>query len=160
DTRVIPARLYGQKETGGKIEILVERILNKYDVLAHMRASKPPKTGASIQLEQGITVTVTGRRDSLFELRFAGDLSALEVMEKIGHMPLPPYIDRDDDTADRERYQTVYGNKQGAVAAPTAGLHFDDLLLQKIKQQGVQSAFVTLHVGAGTFQPVRVDKIT
>lgn len=136
DTRVIPARLYGQKETGGKIEILVERVLNRTDVLAHMRSSKSPKTGALIQLDSGITVSVIGRQHALFELRFLGELSAIEVMEKIGHMPLPPYIDREDEINDRERYQTVYGANKGAVAAPTAGLHFDDGLLEQIRQKG------------------------
>ncbi|VUD66474.1 S-adenosylmethionine:tRNA ribosyltransferase-isomerase [Thalassocella blandensis] len=159
DTRVIPARLFGQKETGGKLEILVERVLSASQVLAHVRASKSPKAGSLIQLDQGITVRVTGRQDSLFELQFLGELTAIEVMEKIGHMPLPPYIEREDEINDRERYQTVYGKHQGAVAAPTAGLHFDDALLQAIKDKGVNQAFVTLHVGAGTFQPVRVDDI-
>lgn len=161
DTRVIPARVFGQKSSGGKVEILIERVTDTYDVLAHVRASKSPKVDALIILEDGTEVTVLGRQEALFELRFSMDRPALEVLEAIGHMPLPPYIDRDDVFDDRERYQTVYSDesKKGAVAAPTAGLHFDDELLEQIKAKGVDIAFVTLHVGAGTFQPVRVDDI-
>lgn len=157
DTRVIPARVFGQKSTGGQVEILVERVLDRYNVKAHVRSSKSPKPGAVIALEDGTEITVTGREDALFLLQFP--VPALELLEAIGHMPLPPYIDRADAKADRERYQTVYGTKAGAVAAPTAGLHFDDRLLKALKDKGVQLAFVTLHVGAGTFQPVRVDDI-
>jgi S-adenosylmethionine:tRNA ribosyltransferase-isomerase len=159
DTRVIPARVFGQKSTGGRVEILVERVLDSQLVLAHVRSSKSPKPGSSILLEDGTQLLVTGRREALFELKFPADTSAATVLEKIGHMPLPPYIDRPDAAADRERYQTVYGRKSGAVAAPTAGLHFDEQLLEQLREKGVQLAFVTLHVGAGTFQPVRVDNI-
>lgn len=158
NTRVIPARLYGQKTSGGQVEILVERVLDDTRVLAHTRASKAPKVGARVVLQDGSEVLMRARHDALFEWEFVGE-SALAVMERIGHMPLPPYIDRADELADRERYQTVYGEKQGAVAAPTAGLHFDELMLQQLRDKGVQIAFVTLHVGAGTFQNMRVDNI-
>ncbi|MEH6557203.1 MAG: tRNA preQ1(34) S-adenosylmethionine ribosyltransferase-isomerase QueA [Oceanicoccus sp.] len=167
DTRVIPARLWGKKSTGGRIEILVERIIDSHRVLAHIRSSKSPKAGAVLHLLQYpdsdeimFTVKVAGRHDALFELVFDGENDALSVMNNIGHMPLPPYIDRSDELADRERYQTVYGKKDGAVAAPTAGLHFTDQFIQQCKNKGVDTAFVTLHVGAGTFQPVRVSNIT
>ncbi len=159
DTRVIPARLFGQKDTGGQVEILIERLLSDQRVLAHTRASKSPKIGSHLVLDGGLLVAVTGRRDDLFELMFPPEETALSVLERLGHMPLPPYIDREDDSLDRERYQTVYGRHAGAVAAPTAGLHFDDEFLVQLRQKGVQIAFVTLHVGAGTFQPVRVDDI-
>lgn len=159
DTRVIPARVFGQKSTGGKLEILVERVLDRTSVLAHVRSSKAPKVGSEVILEDGTCLTMVARHEALFELQFPESVSALEVLESIGHMPLPPYIDRPDSEADRERYQTVYGRKKGAVAAPTAGLHFDDALLEQLKSKGVRLAFVTLHVGAGTFQPVRVDDI-
>ncbi len=156
NTRVIPARLFAQKETGGKVEILVERVLDEYSVLAHVRASKAPKAGSTLLLESG-TASMVARHDSLFELRFEQPVLAL--LEQIGHMPLPPYIDRADELSDRERYQTVYAERAGAVAAPTAGLHFDQAMLARLAQLGVDSAFVTLHVGAGTFQPVRVAQI-
>lgn len=159
DTRVIPARVYGRKASGGKLEILVERVLDNHSVLAHVRASKSPKPGSSIYLEDETQLTVLGRRDALFELKFLGERSCLDVLEEIGHMPLPPYIDREDAAEDRERYQTVYGKNSGAVAAPTAGLHFDEPLLEKLRSKGVETGFVTLHVGAGTFQPVRADDI-
>lgn len=159
DTRVIPARVFGQKATGGQVEILVERVLDQQRVLAHTRASKSPKPGSLIILIDGTEIHVLARHDALFELEFPPAETALAVLERIGHMPLPPYIDRADSEADRERYQTVYGTKQGAVAAPTAGLHFDEALMQELKAKGVQLAFVTLHVGAGTFQPVRADNI-
>jgi S-adenosylmethionine:tRNA ribosyltransferase-isomerase len=159
DTRVIPARVFGNKESGGQVEILVERILDSQRVLAHVRASKSPKTGSSILLEDGTRITMLARHEALFELGFPPEETALAVLERIGHMPLPPYIDRPDELADRERYQTVYSRKQGAVAAPTAGLHFDEAMLEQLRAKGVQLAFVTLHVGAGTFQPVRVDNI-
>ncbi len=161
DTRVIPARVFGQKPTGGRVEVLVERILGPNRVLAHTKARKSPKVGGEIVLEDGTPLMVSARHDALFELVFPKDQPVLEVLERIGHMPLPPYIDRDDAAEDRERYQTVYSShdKPGAVAAPTAGLHFDDGLLEQLKAKGVNVAFVTLHVGAGTFQPVRVDNI-
>lgn len=159
DTRVIPARVYGQKATGGKVEVLVERVLDTHRVLAHTRASKSPKVDSKVILEDGTELTVLARHEALFELAFPQDKPVLEVLEAIGHMPLPPYIDRADDDGDRERYQTVYARKEGAVAAPTAGLHFDEPLLDALKAKGVEIAFVTLHVGAGTFQPVKVDDI-
>lgn len=161
NTRVIPARVFGQKPTGGQVEVLVERVIDSHRVLAHTRASKSPKVGTAIILEDGTELIVVARHEALFELKFPADQPVLEVLERIGHMPLPPYIDRDDVGDDRERYQTVYSDqsKKGAVAAPTAGLHFDDQLLEQLKNKGIQIAFVTLHVGAGTFQPVRVDNI-
>ncbi|WP_416305414.1 tRNA preQ1(34) S-adenosylmethionine ribosyltransferase-isomerase QueA [Neptunicella sp. SCSIO 80796] len=159
NTRVIPARLLGQKESGGKVEVLVERILDDQRVLAHVRASKAPKPGTILILEQQVRVEMLQRHDALFELKFLTEQNVLEVLEQHGHMPLPPYIDRPDEDSDKERYQTVYNDKPGAVAAPTAGLHFDDDILQQLTDKGVQQAFVTLHVGAGTFQPVRVDNI-
>jgi S-adenosylmethionine:tRNA ribosyltransferase-isomerase len=159
NTRVIPARLFGQKTSGGQVEILVERVLDNRRVLAHTRASKAPKVGSQVILQDGTRVQLAARQDALFEWEFLGDDPVLEVLERIGHMPLPPYIDREDVAADRERYQTVYGEKQGAVAAPTAGLHFDELMLQELRGKDVNIAFVTLHVGAGTFQNMRVDNI-
>lgn len=159
NTRVIPARVFGQKASGGKLEILAERVLDAHSILAHVRSSKAPKPGSTIILQDGTEVEMVARHEALFELRFPADTTALDVLENIGHMPLPPYIDREDEADDKERYQTVYGTQKGAVAAPTAGLHFDDALLAKLKDKGVQQAFVTLHVGAGTFQPVRVDNI-
>ncbi|HAW63672.1 tRNA preQ1(34) S-adenosylmethionine ribosyltransferase-isomerase QueA [Stutzerimonas frequens] len=157
NTRVIPARLFGQKATGGKLEILVERVTGNRSVLAHVRSSKSPKPGSQILLDGGGTAEMVARHDALFELVFDEDV--LPLLERIGHMPLPPYIDRPDDAADRERYQTVYAQRAGAVAAPTAGLHFDEALLGALRDAGVQTAYVTLHVGAGTFQPVRVERI-
>jgi len=161
NTRVIPARVFGKKPTGGQVEVLVERVLDTQRVLAHTRASKSPKVGSEIILADGTALTVLARHEALFELAFPAEESVLEVLERIGHMPLPPYIDRPDAEADRERYQTVYSDraKAGAVAAPTAGLHFDDAFLEALTAKGVNSAFVTLHVGAGTFQPVRVENI-
>lgn len=160
DTRVIPARVFGQKESGGKLEVLVERMLDEHTVLAHVRCSKSPKPGSKIILDGGVNVTMVARHDALFELRFEDSRNVLDVLENVGHMPLPPYIDRPDEDSDKERYQTVYNKNPGAVAAPTAGLHFDDNILEKIKEKGVKIAFVTLHVGAGTFQPVKVDSVT
>jgi S-adenosylmethionine:tRNA ribosyltransferase-isomerase len=159
NTRVIPARLFGQKETGGKIEILLERVLSDNTALAHIRSSKSPKEGAKLSLEGDLHATVLGRKDALFHLQFTSEGNIFDLLEAHGHMPLPPYIDRPDEDADKERYQTVYNEKPGAVAAPTAGLHFDEALLETLKNKGINSAFVTLHVGAGTFQPVRVDNI-
>lgn len=157
NTRVIPARLFGQKASGGKLEILVERVLDRHRVLAHVRSSKSPKPGSLIHIEGGGEAEMVERHDALFELRFAEEV--LPLLQRVGHMPLPPYIDRADEAADRERYQTVYADRAGAVAAPTAGLHFDEALLEAIAAKGVERAFVTLHVGAGTFQPVRVERI-
>ncbi len=159
DTRVIPARLFGQKASGGKVEMLLERPLDAHRGLAHMRASKSPKPGTELIFEGGIHAVVEGRQDALFELRFLGETPLIALLEQYGHMPLPPYITREDELADRERYQTVYARREGAVAAPTAGLHFDEAMMAALRAKGVEIAFVTLHVGAGTFQPVRVDDI-
>jgi len=167
DTRVIPARLWGQKSTGGKLEILIERVTGTHSALAHIRSSKSPAAGARISLakEQGQLPTgehelvVTGREGALFSIEAPGQQSLIEVLNDIGHMPLPPYIDREDSAADRERYQTVFAAKDGAVAAPTAGLHFTQEMIAQLEARGVSLATVTLHVGAGTFQPVRVDKL-
>lgn len=164
NTRVIPARMFGQKASGGKLEVLVERMLDEHSVLAHVRSSKSPKPGTRLILDGGadgekVEAEMRARHDALFEIHFLDPRPVLEILEAIGHMPLPPYIDRPDEDADKERYQTVYNQKPGAVAAPTAGLHFDEPLLEKIRAKGVETAFVTLHVGAGTFQPVRVDNI-
>jgi S-adenosylmethionine:tRNA ribosyltransferase-isomerase len=159
NTRVIPARMFGQKDSGGKLEVLVERLLDEHRVLAHIRCSKSPKPGSEILLEGKVKATMVARHDALFELEFHGEQSVLSILDDVGHMPLPPYIDRPDEDSDRERYQTVYNEKPGAVAAPTAGLHFDDALMAQLKAKGVDFAFVTLHVGAGTFQPVKVDEV-
>ncbi|BAJ01544.1 tRNA preQ1(34) S-adenosylmethionine ribosyltransferase-isomerase QueA [Shewanella violacea] len=159
NTRVIPARLFGKKQTGGKLELLVERILDDKSILAHVRCSKSPKVDSIVCLDGGYEMIMLARHDALFELKLVSDKTILEVLEEVGHMPLPPYIDRPDEDADKERYQTVYNKTPGAVAAPTAGLHFDDAILQALADKGVDTAFVTLHVGAGTFQPVKVDNI-
>jgi len=159
DTRVIPARVHGRKDSGGRIEVLVERIRDAHRVLAQVRASKPPKPGQKLLLEGGVTAEVRGREGEFHELAFDGEAPVAEVLERIGHVPLPPYIARPDETSDRERYQTVYARHRGAVAAPTAGLHFDAAMLAALEARGVERAFVTLHVGAGTFQPLRVDDI-
>ena len=165
NTRVIPARLLGHKPSGGKVEVLVERLLNDRECLAHVRASKPLKPGTRVQLAEGATLELlgrgaaSGRAQELFHLRLAGANALLPLLEQQGHMPLPPYIDRADEVADRERYQTVYGKVSGAVAAPTAGLHFDEALLAQLKKSDIEFGEVTLHVGAGTFQPVRVENL-
>ena len=135
DTRVIPARLLGQKVSGGQVEVLVERILDEHRVLAHVRASKAPKVGTQMLLEGAIEVEMLARHDALFELKFINSEAVLSLLEQYGHMPLPPYIDRPDEDSDKERYQTVYNDKPGAVAALTAGLHFDDLILQQLKNR-------------------------
>ena len=160
DTRVIPARLFANKETGGKVEILIERIEDTRLALAHVRASKSPKPGSMLHLQNGTTCSVLGREDDLFRLQFNTELTLLELLAEIGHMPLPPYIERADDKDDLERYQTVFAKQAGAVAAPTAGLHFDQEIMQKLEQKGIAKTFVTLHVGSGTFQPVRVDDLS
>ncbi|VAW93302.1 S-adenosylmethionine:tRNA ribosyltransferase-isomerase [hydrothermal vent metagenome] len=161
DTRVIPARLLGRKETGGKVEVLVERVLDNKKALAHVRSSKSPKAETELILEESLHVTVLGREDDLFLLKFklSENETVLSALEQYGHIPLPPYIERQDNLDDRERYQTVYANKPGAAAAPTAGLHFTRDILDKIAAKGISIATVTLHVGAGTFQPVRVDNL-
>ncbi|WP_105214798.1 MULTISPECIES: tRNA preQ1(34) S-adenosylmethionine ribosyltransferase-isomerase QueA [unclassified Pseudoalteromonas] len=160
NTKVIPARMHGNKASGGKVEVLVERVLDDKRVLAHVRSSKSPKPGTMLLLEGKAEMEMLGRQGELFELELKGEGSVLETLEQIGHMPLPPYIDRPDNDEDKQRYQTVYGEKPGAVAAPTAGLHFDEALMQQLKDKNVEMAFVTLHVGAGTFQPVRVESVT
>ena len=157
NTKVIPARLYGQKDSGGKIEVLVERVLDSHRVLAHIRASKSPKPGTQLIFDNNVRAEMVGRDAALFELAFTEPV--LAVLDQIGHMPLPPYIDRSDTEDDKSRYQTVYAEHSGAVAAPTAGLHFDQALMDDIKGKGASIGFVTLHVGAGTFQPVRADNI-
>ncbi|AIT27643.1 tRNA ribosyltransferase-isomerase [Bordetella holmesii 70147] len=158
DTRVIKARLAGQKATGGKVEVLVERITEPTRALAHVRASKSPGPGMRLELAGGaITADVLGRAGELFDLRFAAPV--LDLLEAHGATPLPPYITHAAEQEDDARYQTVYAREPGAVAAPTAGLHFDQAMLQRLADQDVQRAFVTLHVGAGTFQPVRVQKL-
>ncbi len=159
NTRVIPARLIGEKETGGKAEVMIERVLDNHRAMAHVRANKSPKSGGRLLLENQINAEVIARHDTLFEIEFHHDLSVYELLEKFGHIPLPPYIEREDTEADKERYQTVFAEKVGAVAAPTAGLHFTPELLQALADKGVETAKVTLHVGAGTFLPVRVEKV-
>ncbi|MFO8024521.1 tRNA preQ1(34) S-adenosylmethionine ribosyltransferase-isomerase QueA [Thiohalophilus sp.] len=163
DTRVIPARLFGHKASGGQIEVLVERLLDETDLLAHVRASKSPRAGTALHLSDSVSATVLGREGELFRLRLTDrddpERTLLAILDELGHMPLPPYIRRADALADRERYQTVFARRPGAVAAPTAGLHFDEALLAQLARQGIETAWVTLHVGAGTFQPVRVENI-
>lgn len=159
NTKVIPARMFGEKPTGGKIEILIERILDEKNALAKIKSSKKIQNGAQFILEKTVKVEVIAKRNDLFQILFHHENSILEILEKYGHIPLPPYISRKDADKDKERYQTVYAKHEGAVAAPTAGLHFDDALIEKIKSKGIETAFVTLHVGAGTFAPVRVENI-
>lgn len=161
NTRVIPARIFGRKASGGKIEVLIERMLDDKRVLAHVRSSKAPKPGSELLLgeEENVQATMTARHGALFEIEFHDSRAVLDILNDIGHMPLPPYIDRPDEELDRELYQTVYSQRPGAVAAPTAGLHFDEPLLAALREKGVETVFVTLHVGAGTFQPVRVESI-
>lgn len=159
DTKVVPARLFGHKQTGGKLEILFERCLDEYSFLAHIRSSKSPKPGTKIVIAEGVELLMQERQDALFILQTSNQLKVFDLLEQYGHIPLPPYIERQDETLDKSRYQTVYANKPGAAAAPTAGLHFDDALITRLKGKGVQTAYVTLHVGAGTFQPVRVENI-
>ena len=158
DTKVIPARLFGIKHSGGKVEILIERILDDHHAIAHVKASKSPKPGTVLKLEQGFQCQVQGREDDLFQLEFS-DCTVLAILEQIGHIPLPPYITRADDESDLTRYQTVFAKKAGAVAAPTAGLHFDLAMIDKIRAKGAETVYVTLHVGGGTFQPVRVENL-
>jgi S-adenosylmethionine:tRNA ribosyltransferase-isomerase len=158
NTRVMPARLYGRKETGGQVEILIERVLENAHALAHIRASKSPKPGSRILIGDQ-SITTVGRQGVLFELALPEGDDFHALMAAHGHMPLPPYIDRSDDEFDAERYQTVYAREAGAVAAPTAGLHFDQAMLERLRAMGVDTAEVTLHVGAGTFQPVRVQNL-
>jgi S-adenosylmethionine:tRNA ribosyltransferase-isomerase len=161
DTRVIPARLFGEKDSGGKVEILVERVNDAHDALAQVRASKPPKQGARLKVDgTAAQFTVLGRDGEFYRLRLEGPETVMQLLESAGHMPLPPYVERADADEDRERYQTTFAREPGAVAAPTAGLHFDDTLMAAIRAQGAELGFLTLHVGAGTFQPVRVDDLS
>mgnify|MGYP002336281859 FL=1 len=155
DTRVIKARLFGTKATGGRVELLIERVLGEYEALAFIRASHAPQPGSTILLDGDITLEVTARHNDLTHLVFP--LPVFEVLERVGQLPLPPYIQRAPENDDEARYQTVYAKVPGAVAAPTAGLHFDAAMLDRLREQGIRTAQVTLHVGAGTFQPVRVS---
>jgi S-adenosylmethionine:tRNA ribosyltransferase-isomerase len=159
DTRVIKARLFGRKETGGQIEVLVERVLSEHEALAQVHAGRAAKPGSTLDLAGELKVRVLGRVGEFYHLRFPEDASVLELLERHGSVPLPPYITRTPDAGDERRYQTVYARSAGAVAAPTAGLHFDEPLLAALAKRGVEFAYVTLHVGAGTFQPVRVKDL-
>ena len=158
NTRVLKARFFGVKATGGKIEILIERILDSRTALAKIRASKSPKDNSTILIDGQLDVTVQGRQDEFYILRFPSDIFA--IFEQYGHLPLPPYIERAANTYDETRYQTVFAREPGAVAAPTAGLHFDEELLDRLEQKGIRTAYLTLHVGAGTFQPVRSENLS
>ncbi|KTC88548.1 tRNA preQ1(34) S-adenosylmethionine ribosyltransferase-isomerase QueA [Legionella cincinnatiensis] len=157
NSKVIPARLYGHKTTGGKVELLVERITGELTFLAHIKASKALKAGSIIQLEQNKHLEILDRQDDLFVCK--ADMDVLELLNGVGHIPLPPYIARNDETLDKDRYQTIYAKYEGSVAAPTAGLHFDEAVLSNIRSRGISVAYLTLHVGAGTFRPVRCDNI-
>jgi S-adenosylmethionine:tRNA ribosyltransferase-isomerase len=159
NTRVIKARLFGAKESGGKIEVLVERVLDEHHVLAHIRASHSPQPGSVLLLEDCLAVRVIEKEGALYRLEFSGDEPVLDLLERHGSLPLPPYITHTPDAVDETRYQTVYASEPGAVAAPTAGLHFDEAMLAELQAMGVRIAYVTLHIGAGTFQPVRVENI-
>lgn len=157
DTRVIKARLFGHKATGGKVEVLIERVTGVDQALAHIRSSKSPNPGSALRLAESFNARVLGREDDLFALEFERPI--LELLDEFGATPLPPYITHQPDEADIQRYQTIYARDPGAVAAPTAGLHFDQTLFEQLDQAGIARAFVTLHVGAGTFQPVRVQTL-
>lgn len=160
DTKVIPARLFGAKSTGGKIEILVERILDNHRILAQVRASKSLKAGEQLQFADNIKLEVIGRQEQFYEIRSNNpDFTILEVIESIGQIPLPPYMHREPDETDKERYQTVYAKHKGSVAAPTAGFHFDHELLEKLRDKKIEFGYLTLHIGAGTFAPIRVENI-
>ena len=160
NTRVIKARLLGRKISGGVIEVLVDRVLDEHHVLAHVRASKAPKPGGELLLAGELRVTMLARQGELFHLRFESNDSVLDLLERFGALPLPPYITHEADAIDERRYQTVFAKEPGAVAAPTAGLHFDEALLEKLRSIEVDITYVTLHVGAGTFQPVRVENLS
>ncbi len=160
DTKVIPARLLGVKDSGGKVEVLIERFLGPHCALAHVRARKALQSGRRMLLEQSVEVEVRGRIANLFELQFLDSRPLSQILEAVGRLPLPPYIHRETKEIDKERYQTVYACRPGAVAAPTAGLHFSGPLLERLQAQGVRLGYVTLHVGAGTFQPVRMNDVT
>lgn len=160
NTKVIPARIFGHKQSGGKVEILIERVLDEHQAIAHVKASKAAKAETMIALDAGFSCEVLGREQDLYRLRFHGEQPLLSILGQIGHIPLPPYITRADNENDFSRYQTVFAQQEGAVAAPTAGLHFDSAMMAKIQAKGVNQTFVTLHVGSGTFQPVRVENLT
>jgi S-adenosylmethionine:tRNA ribosyltransferase-isomerase len=157
NSKVIPARLYGQKASGGKVELLVERIHSDDTFLAHIKASKSPKAGTLIHLDNNWCIEILAKQEDLYRCKLNGDVDVM--LHQIGHIPLPPYIDRADEGLDLNRYQTVYALHKGSVAAPTAGLHFDETILDSLKAKGVNVAYITLHVGAGTFRPVRSDNI-
>ncbi|MFA5082583.1 MAG: tRNA preQ1(34) S-adenosylmethionine ribosyltransferase-isomerase QueA [Hydrogenophilaceae bacterium] len=159
DTRVIKARLFGEKATGGRIEVLVERVLSEHEALAFIRANHAPRPGMRLRFADAFEAEVVERQDDLYRLAFDPARTVLDWLEQYGQLPLPPYIDRAAEAGDDARYQTVYARAPGAVAAPTAGLHFDAAMLERLRGMGVETAFVTLHVGAGTFQPVRVEHI-
>ncbi len=167
NTKVLPARLFGRKDTGGKVEVLLERITSETEFIAQIRSSKSPRVGQTLIIDQrdalnasnDAELEVIGRQGIFFVVRANLDESLFSWLEKVGHMPLPPYIDRQDQLEDQDRYQTVFAEQPGAVAAPTAGLHYDDVLIDKLKAKGVEFATVTLHVGAGTYQPVRVERL-
>jgi S-adenosylmethionine:tRNA ribosyltransferase-isomerase len=159
DTRVLPARLAARKPSGGAVEILIERMAGPHEALAQLGASRKPKAGARMRLEDGTAVEVLGRDGEFFRLRFASDEPLEALLARVGHMPLPPYIAREDDAADAERYQTVFARESGAVAAPTAGLHFDAAVIDALQGAGIETAALTLHVGAGPFQPMRAERL-
>lgn len=159
DTRVIKARLFGKKITGGAVEVLIERIINNHEAFALVKASRSPQIGSRILLSDHIEAEIIGRKHDLFHLKFLSSTPLFDLLEQYGSLPLPPYITHNANDTDASRYQTVYAKHAGAVAAPTAGLHFDDKILAQLKDKGVQIAYITLHVGAGTFQPVKVDDI-
>ena len=159
DTRVIKARLTGRKATGGRIEVLIERVLDQHHAQAQVRASHAPQAGSVLLLNDAVEAQVVDRHGDLYRLRFAGDADVFTLLDRHGSVPLPPYIAHTPDAGDEARYQTVYAKAPGAVAAPTAGLHFDAALLDALRARGVGAAYVTLHVGAGTFQPVRVQDL-
>jgi S-adenosylmethionine:tRNA ribosyltransferase-isomerase len=158
DTKVIAARLFGRKDSGGKVEVLVERLINDHEALVMIKSSRSPKIGTYVVLENKSCIKICDKNDGIYKVNFESD-SILNVLNEIGHIPLPPYINREDSKEDQSRYQTVYAKNDGAVAAPTAGLHFDEMLLSSLENQGINHTFVTLHVGAGTFQPVKVEDI-
>lgn len=159
NTKVVPARLFAKKETGGALEILFERKVSETVFLAHVRSSKSPKPGSKIITDGGANLEMLGRQGALFELRIESGEEVFDLLTREGHVPLPPYIDREDEKLDDDRYQTVYAKEPGAAAAPTAGLHFDDAMLESLEANSIDTAYVTLHVGAGTFQPVKVDSV-
>ena len=158
DTKVIAARLFGHKDSGGKVEVLVERLINDHEALVMIKSSRSPKIGTYVVLENKSRIKICDKNDGIYKVNFESD-SILNVLNEIGHIPLPPYINREDSKEDQSRYQTVYAKNDGAVAAPTAGLHFDEMLLSSLEHQGINHTFLTLHVGAGTFQPVKVEDI-